>query len=83
MKKCEGEIYERYHQNLNLRLLLNFKLDIKSFLSTLNKFIKHNGFELLKENHQLFTNYIQDVPIEKFMSHQELGDCGPEYKALF
>jgi len=82
-KKCEGEIYERYHQALNLRLLLNFKLDIKSFLSTLNKFIKHNGFELLKENHQLFTNYIQDVPIEKFMSHQELGDCGPEYKALF
>ena len=30
-EKCEGEIYERYHQNLNLRLLLNFKLDIKSF----------------------------------------------------
>ena len=23
------------------------------------------------------------MPIEKFMSHQELGDCGPEYKALF
>lgn len=82
-KKCEGEIYERYHQTLNLRLLLNFKLDIKSFLSTLNKFTKHNGFELLKENHQLLASYIKDVPIEEFMSNQEFGDCGPECKALF
>lgn len=73
--KSEGALLETYSQTLNLRLLLNFKPDLHKFLQLLNKFIKFNGFTLLRENLSLFENYIaDDEGLEEFLERSDTVD---------
>lgn len=59
---CEGKIFETTSQTLNLKLLLNFKSEKSSLISTLSTFVKFNGYVSLKSNLDLFNSIaIDDV----------------------
>ncbi|RCK59610.1 tRNA (guanosine(18)-2'-O)-methyltransferase [Candida viswanathii] len=52
--QTEGEILQTYHDTLILRLLLQFQTnDATAFFNSLNKFVKFNGFKLLRDNEAL------------------------------
>lgn len=53
----EGKIFETTSQTLNLKLLLNFRVEkVADLVSTMARFVKFNGYELLNDNLQLFSN---------------------------
>ncbi|EMG48341.1 TRM3 tRNA [Candida maltosa Xu316] len=76
--EAEGEILELYHQTLTLRLLSHFEFDFVPFLSNLNKFVKFNGFSLLKDNQELLAECVKNVSVSEIQNNMDV-----ELQALF
>lgn len=60
----EGDLFESANQTMNLKLVLNFKLkSVVHFIELLDKFIKFNGFRIVRDNLPLIMNYLESNDI--------------------
>ncbi|GEQ67021.1 hypothetical protein JCM33374_g684 [Metschnikowia sp. JCM 33374] len=72
----EGELFKTAIQTLNLRLILNFRLESLSQVGgLLSKFNSFNGYEFFTENISLFSSYLSEsgFNFKDLMKYSESG----------
>jgi tRNA guanosine-2'-O-methyltransferase len=81
--RCEGELFEITSQTINLRILLSFKFEVAPFFEVLNKFVKFNGYKLVKEHLPLVKKYLEANGFGQDQMLEYLSDETPDDYKVF